>query len=260
MNPARRVPKNGEFSGRANTPPGAAEERHARAGGAETLKVRRQPRQLRSQITVTAILDATVRVLLERGYAGTSTNLVAEVAGVGIGSLYEYFPNKEALVAALVRREVDAFVTVLEREMATTLDRPFPEALRGALGAALDELEARRDLVRVLVVEYPYVGRLSVIGRLPRRMAELCAYCLRRWGDQLSFGDHPANYYVLANMLGGVYLSQTLAPALQVPRAEMLDALVAMLLCILGPRAPSETSDDDRTTLGRVQSIGSRSG
>jgi AcrR family transcriptional regulator len=251
-------------------PPAASEERRPRAPGGETLKVRRQPRQLRSQITVTAILDATVRVLLDRGYPGTTTNLVAEVAGVGIGSLYEYFPNKEALVAALVGREVDRFVTALEREMSTTLDRPFPEALRGALAAALDELEARRDLVRVLVVEYPYVGRLSVIGRLPRRIAELAAYCLRRWGDQLSFGDHPANYYVLANMLGGVYLSQTLAPVAPVPRAEMLDALSAMLLRILEPRArPRETPEsrtnlaqtsDDRTTLGRVQLIGARSG
>jgi hypothetical protein len=70
---------------------------------------------------------------------------------------------------------------------------------------------------------------------LPPRIAELAGVGLRRWGDELSFDDRPANYYVLANMLGGVYLSQTLAPIQQVSRDAMLDALVAILLHILQP-------------------------
>lgn len=230
----------------------------ARHPAREALKARRQPRQIRSQITVTAILDATVRVLLDRGYDGCTTNLVAEVAGVGIGSLYEYFPNKEALVAALVEREVDAFVTTLEREMVATFDRPFAEALRVALGAALGELEARRDLVRLLVVQYPYFGQLTVIGRLPRRMSELAAFCLRSWGDELAFDDHPANYYVIANMLGGVYLSQTLAPLPQVPRETILDSLVTILLRVLRPRtsdvrAEETDAENSRKKEGRTQ-------
>lgn len=215
--------------------PGVTIARRSPMHGA--LKARRQPRQIRSQITVTAILDATVRVLLDRGYDGFTTNLVAEVAGVGIGSLYEYFPNKEALVASLVEREVDTFASTLEREMVATFDRPFPEALRVALGAALDQPEARRDLVRLLVVQYPYFAQLAVIGRLPRRMSELAACCLRTWGDELAFDDHSANYDVIANMLGGVYLSQTLAPLPEVSRETILDALVTILLGVLRPRS-----------------------
>jgi AcrR family transcriptional regulator len=237
---ARQVPRNREFSARLGAPPLSSDSRRARAIDRDTLKARRLPRQVRSQITVTAILDATVRVLRERGYEGCTTNLVAEVAGVGIGSLYEYFPGKRALVAAVVEREVDAFMVALEREMLATLGRPFPEALRVALGAALDQLQARSDLVRLLLAEYPYMGQLSTIARLPRRVAELAARCLRRWGDELSFGDDPANVYVLANMLGGVYLSQTLAPAALVSRAEMLDALTEILMRVLRPRALAE--------------------
>ncbi|MET0594594.1 MAG: TetR/AcrR family transcriptional regulator [Polyangiaceae bacterium] len=186
---------------------------------------------------MTAILDATVRVLLTRGYEGCTTNLVAEIAGVGIGSLYEYFPHKEALVAAVVEREIDSFVAVLEREMLATLDRPFAEALRVALSASLDELEKRRDLVRLLVVEYPHVGRVSALARLPRRVAELAGLCLRSWQGEHAFGDHPANYYVIATMLGGVYLSQTLTPLPSVPRESVLDSLVEIMLRILQPRA-----------------------
>ena len=63
---------------------------------------RRKPSQRRSQVTVTAILDAAARVFEERGFEAGTTNHVAEVAGVSIGSLYEYFPNKDAMVVALV--------------------------------------------------------------------------------------------------------------------------------------------------------------
>jgi len=239
---AGQVPRNREFLGRAGAVPPAAASRRPRPANSDTLKARRLPRQVRSQITVTAILDATVRVLLGRGYEACTTNLVAEIAGVGIGSLYEYFPNKEALVAAVVEREVDLFVVTLERDMLATFGRPFPDALRTALGTALDQLEARRDLVRLLIVEYPYIGQLSAIARLPRRIVELAAFCLRSWGDELSLGAHPANAYVLANMLAGIYLSQTFTPMALVSRAAMLDALMEILLRVLQPHATGEQS------------------
>jgi len=188
------------------------------------------PRQARSQVTVGAIVDATGRVLVRHGYAGCTTKRVAEVAGVGIGSLYEYFPNKDALVAAVVEQEVERFMGVLERELTATLGRPFAGALRTALGAALRELESRRALLSVLVIEYPRIVQLATLSDLPLRAAEFAAICLRGWGDELGIPDQPATHYVLANMLFGVCLSQTLRPATAVTSEAMLDALVQVLL------------------------------
>ncbi|HMI94715.1 MAG TPA: TetR/AcrR family transcriptional regulator [Polyangiales bacterium] len=201
------------------------------------LKARRRPRQSRSRFTVTAILDATARVLLKHGYEKCTTKLIAEVAGVGIGSLYEYFPNREALVAATVERELDRFVAVLQRDLMASFDRPFADALRFALTGAIHELASRRDLLSVLLVEYPHLGQLSALGRVPMRAAELAAFCLRRWGTEVSVADHPATYYVLANMLVGVCLSHTLRPAAQVSSEAMLDALMEILLRVLQPGA-----------------------
>lgn len=67
-------------------------------------KARKTPRQARSQAMVEAILDATARILARDGREAANTNAIAREAGVSIGSLYQYFPNREAIIAALVQR------------------------------------------------------------------------------------------------------------------------------------------------------------
>ena len=65
---------------------------------------RKSASQKRSRLTVDALLEATTRVLVKEGYDKATTNRIAAVAGVSIGSLYQYFPGKEALVAAVIER------------------------------------------------------------------------------------------------------------------------------------------------------------
>jgi AcrR family transcriptional regulator len=104
-----------------------------------TLSPRKSPRQSRSANTVNVILDATARILVERGYSATSTNAVAERAGVSVGSLYQYFPNKDALVAALHARHIEQMKMVmeraLERAMTASLDAGLTELIEGAVEA-----------------------------------------------------------------------------------------------------------------------------
>jgi AcrR family transcriptional regulator len=85
---------------------------------------RKRPRQQRSQDTYEAILDAAVQLFERDGYAAATTNRIAERAGVSIGSLYQYFPNKEALLYALGERHVTHLI--------------------GALGGVLAALRAQR--------------------------------------------------------------------------------------------------------------------
>jgi AcrR family transcriptional regulator len=75
--------------------------------------MRKAPQQARSRATIEAVLDAAARILGERGWMGLTTNAAAEVAGVSIGSLYQYFPNKLALVEAVRRRHFDEVLAVL---------------------------------------------------------------------------------------------------------------------------------------------------
>ena len=67
-------------------------------------KPRKHASQERSRATVDALIEATARILVREGFDKASTNRIAEVAGVGVGSLYQYYPGKEALVAAVIDR------------------------------------------------------------------------------------------------------------------------------------------------------------
>src|ERR1017187_3771063 len=82
------------------------------------LRARRDPAQERSRQTVDAIVEAAGRLLVEHGRLGVTTNAVAERAGVSIGSLYQYFPNKEAIFAALQERHRDQVMPLIQHTLA----------------------------------------------------------------------------------------------------------------------------------------------
>ena len=106
---------------------------------------RKQPRQQRSRATWDAILDASAQVFGQVGYAATTTNKVAERAGVSIGSLYQYFPDKDALLMALADRHLSEATAVLVDVLAE-LQRDSPD-LEGTLTRIIDAVVAlhRRD-------------------------------------------------------------------------------------------------------------------
>ncbi|HWW03929.1 TetR/AcrR family transcriptional regulator [Collimonas sp.] len=81
----------------------------------QRLKPRKLPVQARSAQTVEAVLEATARILETQGLAACTTNAVAERAGVSVGSLYQYFPNRDALTVALIERETAQLLLDIER-------------------------------------------------------------------------------------------------------------------------------------------------
>lgn len=85
---------------------------------------RKVPRQERSKATVEAIIEATARVLVREGYAGATTIRIAEVAGYGVGSLYDYSSNKEALVTALIDRHAEGMLEMVESTFSAHADAP----------------------------------------------------------------------------------------------------------------------------------------
>lgn len=115
-----------------------------------SLKPRKSPRQKRSEQMVADMLEAAAQVLERHGLDGFTTNAVAQRAGVGIGSLYQYFPSKAALIAALMRREEDLFHAAVAkgRNMAKGV-----EGLSAVILACVQQQLERPELARLLDVQ-----------------------------------------------------------------------------------------------------------
>jgi AcrR family transcriptional regulator len=108
------------------------------------------PRQARSKATVEVILEATARILVHGGLGALTTNAVADSAGVSIGSLYQYFPSKEALVMALIRRMREKLCEDLEAAQAQATGKPLPEIIEAMVRASAEHHVAAPRLVEVL--------------------------------------------------------------------------------------------------------------
>jgi len=106
---------------------------------AESLSPRKNPRQRRSRVTIDAIFEATIQVLLANGLDGVTTIQIAERAGVSVGSLYQYFPDTAAIVAALARRHMDGFEVLMEQ----AVEAAGAERWDDPVGALVDAVAAR---------------------------------------------------------------------------------------------------------------------
>ncbi|MBU6530472.1 TetR/AcrR family transcriptional regulator [Streptomyces sp. NPDC057245] len=131
------------------------------------LAPRKQPRQVRAELTRERILDAAAHVFGEYGYAAGTTNRIAEQARVSIGSLYQYYPNKDAILAELVTRHLDSGRAAVVRQQERELSGSLEEVLRLFVRAAVDNhLDAPR-LLRVMAEQGP---------RSPELLAKVADY------------------------------------------------------------------------------------
>jgi len=107
---------------------------------------RRRPQQLRARHTVEAILEAVIRILKREGTEAVTTNHIAEVAGVSIGSLYQYFPDKRAIFAALHQRHIEQIDRVIETTLVQNASVPLERLMRALVDAMIDAHSADPEL------------------------------------------------------------------------------------------------------------------
>lgn len=121
----------------------------------DRFRPRKQPRQQRSAETRQRILDAAARIFAEYGYAAGTTNRIADAAELSIGSLYQYFPNKDAILAALTDAHVDTGAALLGERAGAGLPASLDELLRVFVRATIDNHLGDTRLHRVLFEEAP---------------------------------------------------------------------------------------------------------
>jgi AcrR family transcriptional regulator len=140
-------------------------------------KLRKQPKQARSRETVAIMVEAGARILEARGLGGFSTNAVADHAGFGIGSLYQYFPSKEALISALIVREKAILIAHAEAARAQPTGK---SALSALVDAALVHQFRRPVLSRILDLEEARLPLDLVTQQAGEQLRDVVLEILRR--------------------------------------------------------------------------------
>jgi AcrR family transcriptional regulator len=180
---------------------------------------RRQPRQQRSQQTVEVILDAVVEVLKRDGVSAVNTNRIAEVAGVSIGSIYQYFPDKQAIFMALHARHVDQIGSLVERAVLERAAAPLPELVRGLVEAMIEAHTDDPELFELLHSEIPH--RAHGVRDFDSRLRSVLKLALSSRGRELgSSRDLERVLFVLTHMID----SLSHAAAIQRPAKLSLTA------------------------------------
>lgn len=144
---------------------------------------RRAPSQQRSRLTYEALVEAAAQVFERHGYAAGTTNRIAERAGVSVGSLYQYFADKDAVLAAVARAHVAEGAKVLAPLLASLDGDPEPpDALAGLVAAVVALHRDRPRLHRILFEEAPLpeAVRDEVLALERAAAGQVAAYLARR--------------------------------------------------------------------------------
>jgi AcrR family transcriptional regulator len=181
------------------------------------LKSRKQPRQERSQATVEAILSATARVLVKEGFDRASTNRIAEQAGVSIGSLYQYFPSKEALVAALMERHVDEISKLIGSAMTRLVGAPIPDAVREIIDLMISAHAIDPALHKVLMEQVPRIMQHAHVREVEHQVADVARSYLALHKDEI----RPRNLELAAVIV--VHTIEALTHRAVVERPDLLE-------------------------------------
>jgi AcrR family transcriptional regulator len=157
---------------------------------------RKHAAQKRSRATVDALVEATARILVREGFDRASTNRIAGKAGVSIGSLYQYFPTKEALVAAVIDRHNADLMQLARATLTEVLALPLEQAVRRLVRVAIDAHRVDPGLHRVLAEQIPRTGRLENVAAFNREYYSLFKAYLEDHRDELRTLDLDLAAYV----------------------------------------------------------------
>ena len=120
------------------------------------MATRRNPQQRRSRQTVDAVLDAVVRILKREGFSAVTTNRIADVAGVSIGSVYQYFPDKRAIFVALHQRHVEQIDQIIKTKLVEHAASSLENLMRAMIEAMIDAHKIDPELHELLLTEVPH--------------------------------------------------------------------------------------------------------
>ena len=194
---------------------------------------RKEPKQDRARATVQAILEATARILTEDGIDGANTNRIAEVAGVSVGSLYQYFPNKDAIILEVAKEHCNEMLGLLAETVQELGDAPIDLAVRTYVRAMLRAHAVDPALHRVLIHQVMHIG-LDHFHEIDAAANALVRAYLVQHADEITPTNHDVAAFLLVTSVEAItHVAALERPELLASKA-LEDEVVAFVLRYLG--------------------------
>lgn len=199
---------------------------------------RRRPQQERSLHKVGLILEATVLLLENGDIDSLTTNAVAEKAGVSIGTFYQYFAGKQALLHALAQREVEGLATRVTAVMTVAPAPPIEERSRMIVGAVLDAYGGRRRAHRLLLEHALTRGTGTRLNRLYSSIANLLVNESVGANAGTRRQITSAEAFVLTHAVAGVMRALVAMPEPKLKRRDVEAALARLMTGFMEKHSP----------------------
>lgn len=203
------------------------------------LNPRRTPQQSRSRVTVDAIIEATAQLLRDRGPDGATTARIAQRAGTSVGSLYQYFPTREALVAAVATRHLEALTATLAGALGPdAVTAPLHDVVTALVSAAIAAHAEDPRLHAALVTELARAGATDFAKQTHTRLEALVAALLSARAE-LQLEDPALAAFLLVRLVDGLTHAAVLdAPAWLSRPAFTAEVVRLVEGWLVGPRRP----------------------
>jgi AcrR family transcriptional regulator len=193
--------------------------------------MRKIPKQERSRLLVESIIDATAIVIAKHGLAAATTARITDEVGISIGSLYQYFDNKEDLYEAVLERIVEKLIALVEKQSLTKEPFTLSVWVTTLLNDVWDFLEADNGLYLQVVRNWSQLDFVSGMDVLEQKMLSVLSVYLLQQPTRISpnTGDLPARLYILTNSILFTLLRYISKPSPLVSRQALIAEFANMV-------------------------------
>ncbi len=187
------------------------------------------PRQRRSAEMIHRVLDTGMELLDKYGHERFTTNHIADAAGISTGSLYQYFANKEMIVAGIVERSVLASQLMIRELFAAGSGLPADQLIRNGLTMLLAELAPYQNVTREIFQTQPLLSDTAVPAVVESFMMDVLRDYIINNADRYRFQGGVAAMYVAINSVVYMFLKWIVDPRPGIKQDEFLEALIAQV-------------------------------
>lgn len=199
------------------------------------FKAKKIPKQARSKATYDAILDACAQLLEREGYQVITTNHIAEHAGVSIGSLYEYFENKEVITHLLIERVVDQVLSEVNQFALNTLMQGalllenLQSFIRDWLQQIYSAMMRRQTLLNVIVQQVPQQIKQAPLDKIQQQQLQILQTALPLLSNSIELIESPEEMFITVNLVDSLLTRLVVQPWQDVDAEKVLDLLAERL-------------------------------